>query len=56
LQGALACIGAVARNPRSPARSSTCGGDYLLAVKANRPSLRLEVERFFADGEILGLA
>lgn len=49
LNGALVTIDAVACNPRIAGKIVGHGGDYLLAVKANQPSLRQEVERFFAD-------
>jgi predicted transposase YbfD/YdcC len=49
LQGALVSIDAVACNPKIAGEITTHGADYLLAVKANQPSLRDEVERFFAD-------
>lgn len=49
LEGALVTIDAVACNPRIAGKIIDCGGDYLLAVKANQPGLRQEVERFFAD-------
>lgn len=49
LQGALVTIDAVACNPKIAGQIVAHGGDYLLAVKANQPSLRQEVERFFAD-------
>lgn len=49
LKGALVTIDAVACNPRVAGQIIAHGADYLLAVKANQPSLRAEVERFFAD-------
>ena len=49
LEGALVTIDAIACNPKIAAKIVGCGADYLLAVKANQPSLRDEVERFFAD-------
>ena len=49
LAGALVTIDAVACNPKIAGQIVAHGGDYLLAVKANQPSLRQEVERFFAD-------
>jgi predicted transposase YbfD/YdcC len=49
LNGALVTIDAVACNPKIAGRIVNHGGDYLLAVKANQPSLRDEVERFFTD-------
>jgi predicted transposase YbfD/YdcC len=49
LEGALVTIDAVACNPKVAAKIVGHGGDYLLAVKANQPGLRQDVERFFAD-------
>jgi predicted transposase YbfD/YdcC len=49
LRGALVTIDAVACNPKIAGRIIESGADYLLAVKANQPSLRDEIERFFAD-------
>lgn len=49
LKGALVTIDAVACNPRIAGKITDHGADYLLAVKANQPGLRDEVERFFAD-------
>lgn len=49
LAGALVTVDAVACNPKIAGKIVEHGADYLLAVKANQPSLRQEVERFFAD-------
>jgi predicted transposase YbfD/YdcC len=49
LKGALVSIDAVACNPKIAGAITLHGADYLLAVKANQPSLQGEVERFFAD-------
>lgn len=49
LEGALVTIDAVACNPRIAGKIIEQGADYLLAVKANQPSLRDEIERYFAD-------
>lgn len=49
LDGALVTIDAVACNPKIAGQIVAAGADYLLAVKANQPTLRAEVERFFAD-------
>lgn len=49
LKGALVTIDAVACNPKIANIITEHGADYLLAVKANQPSLRHEIERFFAD-------
>ena len=40
---AIACTGTIAQTIRN------AGADYLLAVKANQPTLRREVETFFTD-------
>ena len=49
LDGALVSIDAIACNPKIAGEIVSHGADYLLAVKANQPGLRQEVERFFAD-------
>ena len=55
LEGAVVSIDAIGCNTRiATARSTGHGADYLLAVKANQPSLRQEVERFFADAPARG--
>ncbi|WP_238314477.1 ISAs1 family transposase, partial [Methylobacterium crusticola] len=51
LKGALISIDAIATNPAIAATIRAAGADYLLAVKANQPTLRAEVERLFADPE-----
>jgi predicted transposase YbfD/YdcC len=48
LDGALVSIDAVATNPTIAAAIRAQGADYLLAVKANQPTLRAEVEAAFA--------
>jgi predicted transposase YbfD/YdcC len=48
LTGALVSIDAVATNPTIAAAIRAQGADYLLAVKANQPTLRAEVEAAFA--------
>jgi predicted transposase YbfD/YdcC len=48
LAGALVSIDAVATNPTIAAAIRARGADYLLAVKANQPTLRAEVEAAFA--------
>jgi predicted transposase YbfD/YdcC len=40
---AIACNGSIAKNIRD------VGADYLLAVKANQPTLRREIETFFSE-------
>jgi predicted transposase YbfD/YdcC len=49
LTGALVSIDAIACNATIAAAITAAGADYLLAVKANQPSLRGEIEAFFAD-------
>jgi predicted transposase YbfD/YdcC len=49
LEGALVSIDAVATNAAIATTIRAAGADYLLAVKANQPTLRAEIERFFAD-------
>ncbi len=49
LQGALVTIDAIACNPRIAKDILDADADYLLAVKANQPSLHAEIRRFFAD-------
>jgi predicted transposase YbfD/YdcC len=49
LAGALVTIDAIATNPDIAQTILDHDADYLLAVKANRPSLHAEIERFFAD-------
>ena len=49
LKGALISIDAIATNPAIATAIRDAGADYLLAVKANQPTLRSEIETFFAD-------
>ena len=49
LKGALVSIDAIATNPTIAAAINEAQADYLLAVKANQPTLRAEIETFFAD-------
>jgi predicted transposase YbfD/YdcC len=49
LKGALVSIDAVATNPAVAGAIRAAGADYLLAVKANQPTLRSEIERVFDD-------
>jgi predicted transposase YbfD/YdcC len=49
LKGALISIDAIATNPAIAGTIRQAGADYLLAVKANQPTLRAEVERFFNE-------
>jgi predicted transposase YbfD/YdcC len=48
LKGALVSIDAIATNPEVAQAITAQGADYLLAVKANQPTLRAEVEAAFA--------
>jgi predicted transposase YbfD/YdcC len=49
LKGALVSIDAIATNPAIAAAIRDAQADYLLAVKANQPTLRCEIETFFAE-------
>ena len=49
LKGTLVSIDAIATNATIAAAIKGAGADYLLAVKANQPSLRAEVEACFAS-------
>jgi predicted transposase YbfD/YdcC len=49
LKGALVSIDAIATNPTIATAIRDAKADYLLAVKANQPTLRSEIETFFAD-------
>jgi len=49
LKGTLVSIDAIATNPTVATAVRDAGADYLLAVKANQPTLRAEIESFFAD-------
>jgi predicted transposase YbfD/YdcC len=49
LGGALVTIDAIACNPAIAAAVTDAGAHYLLAVKANQPTLRAELEAFFRD-------
>jgi predicted transposase YbfD/YdcC len=55
LEGAIVTIDAIACNPTIAAAVTAAGADYLLAVKANQPTLRAEIETFFADAPPAGL-
>ncbi len=48
LRGALVSIDAIATNAATATAIREAGADYLLAVKANQPTLRAEVEACFA--------
>lgn len=49
LKGALVSIDAIATNAKIAQKIKDAGADYLLAVKANQPTLRAEVESAFAE-------
>src|SRR5437764_3272653 len=49
LEGAVVTIDAIACNPKIAANITDAGAHYVLAVKDNQPSLKAEIERFFAD-------
>src|SRR5437016_4874727 len=49
LKGALISIDAIATNPTIATTIRSVQADYLLAVKANQPTLRSDMETFFAD-------
>ena len=49
LKGALVSIDAIATNATIATAIRDAGADYLLAVKANQPTLRAEIERYFDD-------
>jgi len=49
LAGALVTIDAIATNPTIASAICEQGADYLLAVKANQPTLKAEIERYFQD-------
>jgi predicted transposase YbfD/YdcC len=49
LKGALVSIDAIATNAVIATAIREAGADYLLAVKANQPTLRTEIERYFDD-------
>jgi predicted transposase YbfD/YdcC len=49
LEGAIVTIDAIACNAAIAAAITEAGADYLLAVKANQPTLRAEVEAFFQE-------
>ena len=49
LKGAVVSIDAIACNGTIATAITDAGADYLLAVKANQPTLRAEIEAFFAD-------
>jgi len=48
LRGALVSIDSIATNAAIATAIQDAGADHLLAVKANQPTLRAEVEAYFA--------
>jgi len=55
VKGALVTIDAIATTPAVAQAITGAGGDYLLALKRNQPSLHDEVVRYFADPATAGL-
>jgi predicted transposase YbfD/YdcC len=55
LKGAVVSIDAIACNATIASAITDAGADYLLAVKANQPTLRAEIEDYFATapGEVV---
>ena len=51
LKEALVSIDAIGTNATIATAIRDAGADYLLAVKANQPSLRAEIETFFTDAD-----
>ena len=56
LKGALVTIDAIATNPVMAGAIVGRGGDYLLALKRNQPTLHGEVVAYFDDPATAGLA
>lgn len=55
IKGALVTIDAVATTPAIAAAITAKGGDYILALKRNQPTLHDEVAIYFADPATAGL-
>jgi predicted transposase YbfD/YdcC len=55
LKGALVSIDAIATNAKIAKAIRDKGADYLLAVKANQPTLRAEIESYFEDAPTASL-
>ena len=55
LKDALISIDAIATNPTIASAIRDAEAHYLLAVKANQPTLRAEIERYFADAPAAAL-
>jgi predicted transposase YbfD/YdcC len=56
IKGALVSIDAIAANPGMAEAITDAGGDYVLALKRNQPSLHDEVAAYFDDPETPALA
>lgn len=55
VKGSLVTIDAIATTPAVAQAITGAGGDYVLALKRNQPSLHDEVARYFADPATTGL-
>lgn len=55
IKGALVTIDAIATNPTVAGAITEGGGDYVLALKRNQPTLHGEVQAYFADPATAGL-
>ena len=55
VKGALVTVDAIATNPTVAAAITARGGDYVLALKRNQPTLHHEVATYFADPATPGL-
>ena len=55
IKGALVTIDAIATNPAIAAAITDKGGDYILALKRNQPTLHDEVATYFAEPATTGL-
>jgi predicted transposase YbfD/YdcC len=55
LKGALVTIDAIATNPTIAEAITQAGGDFVLALKRNQPTLHDDVARYFADPGTRGL-
>ena len=55
LKGAIVSIDAIACNGAIATAIRDAGADYLLAVKANQPTLRRDIEACFADAPVASL-
>ncbi|GHU10725.1 ISAs1 family transposase [Betaproteobacteria bacterium] len=54
LKGCIVTVDALGCQTEVAEKILACGGDYLLAVKDNQPSLAGALKEFFAEGETLG--